>query len=153
MDGELRHEWQLKRNCSLTPSQAMTALAILCGMTFAVGMAFMLIHGAWVILGFSGVEMLAAIAAFLCYARHATDGEHIAVADDCLLVEKVSAGSTRQLRLDPHVVRVSLPRSRRDMIVLEARGIRVEIGRYVNESVRRQVAQELRRDLASRSLV
>lgn len=153
MDGGRRHEWQLKRNCSLTPSQAMKALALLCGLTFAVGMTFMLVHGAWVILGFSGVEMLVVVAAFLYHARHAIDSEHIAVADDCLLVEQVSAGSTRQVRLDPHLVRVTPPRSRRDMIVLEARGIRVEVGRHVTESVRRQVAQELRRDLASRSLV
>jgi uncharacterized membrane protein len=35
-------------------------------------------------------------------------------------------------------------RPRRNLITLESRGVRVEVGRFVNEAQRRQVARELR---------
>ena len=47
-------------------------------------------------------------------------------------------------------VRVVVPdERRRTLIRLESRGVKVEIGRFVNEARRRQVARELRQALRS----
>lgn len=148
-----RREWLLKRNCSLTPRQTFAVFAVLCASACAVGVAFMLLHGTWIVLGFAAVEISAIGAAFLHYARHATDHEHIALKDNCLLIEQFSAGAVLQIWLDASRIHVEPPHHARDMIVLEARGIRVEVGRFATDEMRRQVAQELRRGLRGCSLV
>lgn len=137
-------EWLLKRNCSLTPFQTIAAFAVLCASSFAVGVVFLVLHGAWLVLAFAVIEMAAVAMAFLHYARHATDHEHIALDGNCLLVERCDAGAVLQTRLDASRIRVMPPRNGRDMIVLESCGVRIEVGQFVNESVRRRVAQELR---------
>jgi uncharacterized membrane protein len=146
-------EWLLRRNCSLTPRQTITALIVLCALPFAVGMMFLLLHGIWIVLGFATAEISAAAAAFLHYARHATDREHIALADGYLLVEQFSAGMVRQIRLDPCWTRVTPPRHMRDMVMLEARDVRIEVGRFLTRDKRLLLAQELRQGLIGRSLI
>ncbi|HYD81900.1 MAG TPA: DUF2244 domain-containing protein [Paucimonas sp.] len=152
-DMTTRREWLLKRNCSLTPRQTMWAFAVLCALSFGVALAFLLLLGTWIVVVFAIVEMAGVGAAFLHYARHAVDCEHIALADGCLLVEQFSAGTVRQTRLDPCWIRVIPPRHGSDMITLEARGVRVEIGRFATEPQRCRMALELRQGLRGRSLV
>lgn len=142
----IRHEWLLKRNCSLSPRQLAFAYAVLFFMSFAVAM-LCLLHGAWQVFAFSIVEMTAVAAAFLHYARHATDHEHIALSEGCLLVEQVLAGEVRQIRLDPYWTRIGMPHGPRDLISLQSGGVKVEVGRFVTEAKRRQIAQELRQEL------
>lgn len=142
-------EWVLKRNCSLAPRQLALAYGVLCLMSFAVASVFVAIHGAWCVLAYAALEMLMAAVAFVCYARHATDEEHIALVDGCLVIGRVEAGRVEQTRLDPYWTRVAAPHCARDLINLEARGVRIEVGRFVTEAKRRQVAQELRQALNS----
>jgi uncharacterized membrane protein len=140
------HEWLLKRNCSLSPCQLAFAYAVLCMMSFSIALLFVL-QGAWFVLGYAALEMIAVAFAFLHYARHATDHEHIALTDGCLLVERVLAGETRQTRLDPYRTHVALPGLPQGLINLEANGVSVEVGRFVTPARRRQFAQELRQEL------
>ncbi|HYD96859.1 MAG TPA: DUF2244 domain-containing protein [Noviherbaspirillum sp.] len=148
-----RHEWNLKRNCSLSPRQLGAAFAILFALSAFVAGMFVLLQGAWQILPFTMLEMGGVALAFLCYARHATDHEHIVLSDDCLLVERVLAGETHQVRLDPSWTRVGEPKSSRDLIDLESHSVRVQVGCFVTEARRRRVALELRQELRARSLV
>jgi len=141
-----RHEWVLKRNCSLTPRQLAAAYAVLFTMSFVVALIFLLL-GAWHVFAFTMLEMAGVAIAFLHYARHATDHEHVALMDEYLLVERELAGETEQVRLDPYWTRISLPKNAREPISLEARGVRVDVGRFVTETRRRQFAQELRQEL------
>ena len=141
-----KHEWLLKRNCSLSPRQLAIAYAVLCVSSFSVAAMFTL-QGAWIVLAFALLEMVAVALAFLHYARHATDHEHIALIDGCLLVESIEAGQVRQTRLDPHWSRIDPPNRTQDLINLEAKGVKIEVGRHVTAAKRRQVAQELRREL------
>jgi uncharacterized membrane protein len=110
------------------------------------------VHGAWYVLGFAILEMCAVGLAFLHYARHATDREHIALIDDCLLVELIDAEQVRQFRLNPHRTRIDLADAHCGLIRLEAGGVQVEIGRFLAEWKRREFAQELRCALASGGL-
>jgi uncharacterized membrane protein len=134
------HEWTLQRNCSLTPRQAARAYAVLCTLSLGVALAFLLLHGVWIVLAFSLLELACVGLALLLYARHALDRERIALSEGCLLVECVQAEVHSHAQLDPLWTRV-LPGS---LITLESRGVRVEVGRFVNEAKRRQVARELR---------
>lgn len=145
-------EWLLKRNCSLTPRQTALGFAVLALLSYTVALAFLVLHGTWFVFGYATAEMLAMAVALLHYARHATDHEHLALREDCLLVESCTGGAVRQTRLDRCWLRVAVPRETRDMIALEARGVRVEVGRFVTVAQRRRTAQELRQLLQTRSV-
>jgi uncharacterized membrane protein len=151
-------EWTLQRNCSMTPRQVARAYALLCACSLAIALAFFL-HGFWMVLAFSLLELSCVGLALLLYARHALDREHIALSEHGLLVECVQAGVCIRARLDPLWTRVLAPaelagvRTRRALITLESRGVRVEVGRFVNEAKRRQVARELRMALRQISVL
>jgi uncharacterized membrane protein len=151
-------EWTLQRNRSLTPRQVVRAYAVLCAGSLAVALGFFL-HGIWIVLAFSLLELACVGLALLIYARHASDGERIVLSDGCLLVECVQADVHSQAQLDPLWTRVLPPaevspaRARRALITLESRGVRVEVGRFVSEAQRRQVARELRHALRQVSVM
>ncbi|QNA88984.1 DUF2244 domain-containing protein [Massilia sp. Dwa41.01b] len=137
--------WTLKRNCSLTPRQSLLVYALLCCGSFGIALVFLL-QGIWIVLAFALLEMTAVGWALLHYARHALDVEHIALTERWLLVERIDCGRREQIRLDPVRTRVLPPRPReRKLIRLEAPDRTVDIGSYVSEPIRLQVAQELLR--------
>jgi len=65
----VRHNYP--RNCSISPAAFAGALALLAVVTLSIGVGFAMM-GAWLILPFAGLEVLALGAAFLCYARRFT---------------------------------------------------------------------------------
>ncbi|HYC41351.1 MAG TPA: DUF2244 domain-containing protein [Noviherbaspirillum sp.] len=141
-------EWMLKRNCSMSPRQLGLAYLAVCTTSMLVAI-FFAASGAWYVLGFALVEQFAVGIAFLLYARHATDREHIALEENCLLVEVIQVEHVRQFRLDPRLTRVEPPVSGSSGLVrLEANGTRVEIGRFLTEWKRRELARELQGALA-----
>ncbi|MGJ7916721.1 DUF2244 domain-containing protein [Massilia sp. LXY-6] len=159
------YECTLQRNCSMTPRQVAHAYAVLCTMSLAVALAFFL-HGIWIVLAFSLLELACVGLALLLYARHALDRERIALTPSCLLVECVQADVRSQARLDPLWTRVLPPAAgaegagsglpagaRHALITLESRGVRIQVGRFVNEATRRQVARELRHALRQVSVI
>ncbi len=149
----MAHEWLLKRNCALSPRQVGKAYGMLCAFVLSIGVAFAL-HGVWFVFAFAVAEIAAFALALLHYARHATDQEHIALSDGCLLIERIEAGALQQIRLDPYWTKICVPSRRRTLIALESRGIKVEVGAFVSQEERQKVAQELRRELrASSALV
>jgi uncharacterized membrane protein len=143
-----KRDWVLKRNCSISPRQLAMAFAVLCMLSLTVAIFFTL-HGAWYVLWFSVIELSAVGWAFFRFARHATDREHIALIDECLVVELIQMEQTRQFKLDKRRIRIELPVSRGALIGLEANGTRVEVGRFLTEWRRREFAHELRCALAS----
>jgi uncharacterized membrane protein len=148
----LKQEWVLKRNCSMSPRQVGIAYGALCLLTFAVAAPFAL-GGLWIVPAFALLETTGLVAALLHYARHATDQEHIALSDNCLLVERIEAGRLAQVRLDPHWTRIAPPTRGHKLVTLESRGVKVDVGAFVSEDKRQQLARELRRELRGGSLV
>jgi uncharacterized membrane protein len=149
----MNREWLLKRNCSLSPRQLGIAYALLCSGALGIALIFVL-QGIWFVFAFAVLELAGIAWALLHYARHALDHEHIALTERCLLVERVQAGHREQIRLDPTWTRIALPdQRRRALIRIESRGVKVEVGSFVSEAVRQQVAQELRRALRGNSLL
>ena len=142
----MRREWDLKRNCSIAPRQLAIFYAGMCVTSLLVA-AVCTLRGAWLVLLFATLEMLAVGIAFLMYARHATDREHIALQDDCLLVELVQAQEVRQYKLELRSIRILGQASPRELIGLEAQGVRVEVGRFLTEWKRREFVRELKQEL------
>jgi uncharacterized membrane protein len=149
----MKREWFLKRNCSLSPRQVGLAYGLLCLGALAIGLVFAL-RGIWFVFAFALLEIAAIALALLHYARHATDYEHITLSDNCLLIERIQAGERQQVRLDPCWTRIAVPqRYTHTLIALESRGVKVEVGAFVSERIRQQVAQELRGALRGSSFL
>jgi uncharacterized membrane protein len=141
-------EWILKQNCSISPRQLAKAYAVICAASLMVAVFFTM-RGAWVVMMFALLELTAVATAFLYFARHATDHEHIALTDNCLKIELVRGERKWQYRFDPHRTKVALPVLRHGLIGLEANGDRIEVGRFLTEWRRREFARELKLELGS----
>lgn len=148
----MHQEWLLKRNCSLSPRQVARFYGVLCAFTLSIGLAFA-VNGILFVLVFSVVEAGVVVAAVLHYARHATDQERVALKDGSLLIERIEAGKSDKFELDAYFTRIVVPTKRRTLIQLESRGVKVEIGSFVSEKIRQQVAHEMRRELRVASIL
>ncbi|MFM8467448.1 MAG: DUF2244 domain-containing protein [Oxalobacteraceae bacterium] len=140
-------EWLLKKNCSISPKQLAQAYAALCTASLLVA-AYFVMHGAWVVMVFAVLEMCAVAAAFIYFGRHAMDREYISLSAAELRVDLVQAERSLSFYLDPQRTRVAIPEPRQRLIRLEANGERVEVGRYLTERKRQELAHELNRELS-----
>lgn len=138
--------WFLKRNCSVTPAQLGWLYASLCVVSLGIAAVFWL-QGAVLILPFAWVELAAVGAAFLAYARHASDGETISLKGRRLVVEVESAGRLQRAEFNRDWVRVEPCAQDRSLIELSGQGRRVNVGRFLRPELRPMLAQEIRRAL------
>jgi len=136
-------QWFLKRNCSITPVQLVWLYASLCVVSLAIGTLFWF-HGAPLVLPFAWVELVAVGCAFVLYARHATDGEKIALQGGRLVVELESGGRYERAEFLPHQVRVEPQAGDRSLIEVWGQGQSVKVGRYVRPELRAALAREIR---------
>lgn len=138
--------WFLRRNCSVTPAQLGWLYASLCVVSLGIG-TFFWFQGALLILPFAWLELAAVGAAFVAYARHAADGEHILLQGSRLVVELESAGRLERAEFNRDWVRVEPGTSDRSLIELSGQGRRMVVGRFLRPELRPALAQELRRAL------
>jgi len=111
------------------------------------------------VLIFSAIEVAAVGLAFVVYARHAVDYEHIRLEPHRLVVEQMSAQHKTHYEFNPRWVRVELGESSdraeragsrrtpwvsREPITLHAAGKTVAIGQHLALDRRAQFAQDLR---------
>ncbi|CAA2108311.1 hypothetical protein VVAX_04826 [Variovorax paradoxus] len=135
--------WFLKRNCSVTPSQLGWLYASLCVVSLGTGTLFWL-HGAPLVLPFAWLELAAVGFAFMVYARHATDGERIALQEGRLVVELENGGHYERTEFLPHQVRIEPQAGDRSLIEVSGQGRSVRVGRYVRPELRAALAREIR---------
>lgn len=141
-----RQEWLSRQNCSLTPRQLAVIFGSLAAVSLLISGAFAA-SGMWLVLPFAVVEVLALGVAFLVHARHASDYERIVLSPECLRVETTRAFRTRHEQCTPAWIRVEYHGRRRELIGLVTSGRRIEVGRFVPETDRRVLANELRTQL------
>jgi uncharacterized membrane protein len=145
VQGQAIH-WFLGRNCSVTPAQLGWLYASLCVVTLGIG-TFFWFQGALLILPFAWLELAAVGAAFMLYARHAADREHILLSGRRLVVELELAGRTQRAEFNRDWVRVEPAVDDRSLIEVSGQGRRVIVGRYLRPELRLQLARELRKAL------
>ena len=140
--------WFLKRNCSVTPSQLCWLYASLCVISLGIGTMFW-VNGAPLVLPFAWLELAAVGVAFMLYARHATDGEKIAIQGGRLVVELENGGHYERAEFLPHQVRIEPQAGDRSLIEVSGQGRSVRVGRYVRPELRAALAREIRMALRS----
>ncbi|MDB5775129.1 MAG: hypothetical protein JWP38_1262 [Herbaspirillum sp.] len=145
-------QWMLRRNCSVTPRQLGYIYAALCCASLGVALLCTW-QGAWLVLVFSVLELSAVGAAFLIYARHATDADYLILTPGSLVVEVVQGGVRKKFKFDPRETRIDTTGSQRGLVVLEGGGAKVEVGRFLTQWKRRELAQQLRLALTGGSAV
>lgn len=141
-------QWQLRRNCSVTPAQLGWLYLSLCVVSLGIGLFFW-VQGATLVLAFAGLEITLVGLAFLAYARHATDGEWISLQGTRLVVEKESAGRRERAEFSRQWVRVEPKSGDHSLIELSGQGRSIEVGRFVRPELRQVLAREIRRALRS----
>ncbi len=140
-------QWLLKRNCALAPRQLAACFAGVGLVSLLIAVAFAL-QGAWLVVPFAGLEVLALGAAFVVHARHAGDYERIVLNADQLVVERLQGGSLARIECRSSWVRVEYHGTRRELIRLVAAGGEMSVGRFVPDDGRSQLARELRASVA-----
>lgn len=103
--------------------------------------------GATLIMPFAWLEVLALGAALLVYARHAADTECIRLERGVLSVVREWGGRIERVESRPEAVGMASGGSGGSLIELSVQGRRVMIGRLVRPEIRRQLANELRREM------
>jgi len=96
------------------------------------------------VLWFAWAELLAVGAAFLLYARHATDGERIYLQDGRLVVECENAGRLERAEFRREWVRVEPRLGDRSLIEVSGQGRSIDVGRFVRPELRPVLAKEIR---------
>ncbi|HKW37550.1 MAG TPA: DUF2244 domain-containing protein [Burkholderiales bacterium] len=138
----------LKRNCSISPHDLLWVLAFAACVSLGIGAGFALL-GAWPILPFAGLEVLALAAAFYVNGRHAADYERIALSGERLLVEASDAGRIELHEFNPRRLRIDERRLGRELrLLLRSSGTELEIGRHLDAERRASLAARLRRSLS-----
>jgi uncharacterized membrane protein len=138
----------LKRNCSISPGGMLRVFALLALASLSIAAGFAL-TGAWLILPFAGLEVLALGAAFIVNARHATDFERIEVSADRLTVEVAEADRLARYVFHPRVAKLRLEKDEGygARVLLGTPGRDVEVGRHLDAEARVEFATELTKKL------
>ena len=99
------------------------------------------------VLPFAWLELVVVGAAFLLYARHATDAEKITIQGEQLIVEQETAGRIRLAFFNRAWVRIEPSQGDGSLIKLSGQGQSLEVGRHVRPELRPALAREIRRAL------
>jgi uncharacterized membrane protein len=132
---------------SLSPRGFFILMAILGGVSFAMGLAFAFI-GAWPVLGFFGLDVAIVYLAFKLNYRAARATETVEVTRDDLIITRTDArGRTRSVtRLNSTWAKLEEQEAPDGTVALSLalHGRRYGIGRHLNSDERRSFASALR---------
>jgi uncharacterized membrane protein len=131
---------------SLSPAGFLVFMLVLGGMSFASGMVF-LIHGAWPVFGFFGLDVLLVYWAFRTNYRVARAYEQVTVTASELRLRKVSHhGHVSQWTLNPLWVRLDQDVHEEfgiERLFLVAQGRRLPIGGFLGPAEKASFAHAL----------
>jgi uncharacterized membrane protein len=141
----------IRPDCSLTTRGMLVFFAGICTLSLAVAAGLSLL-GAWPILPFAGLEMLALAVCLYQLSRRSQDCEVISVRDRIVEVDKHRRGRSRRYRFERVWARVALSRDPRgwypSRLTIRSHGHEVEVGRCLNEHDRTWLARDLSRLIA-----
>lgn len=141
--GDQPVQWQMQRNCSLSPRQLLGVYLSLCCVSMAIALGFW-VQGASLVLPIAWIELAVVGGALLVFARHAGDRESIRLQDGRLTVEQQWGSRTLRVDFLPAWVRVEPESGDRSLVELSGQGRRVVVGRHIRPELRRQLADEIR---------
>jgi uncharacterized membrane protein len=136
----------VRPNNSLSPLNSLRLLIALAVIALVVALGFVHV-GAWLVLPFAGLELMAFAWAFYYLNLHADDCEVITFSDDKVIVEKRGYKESSKAEFQRYWARVSLRQQSRGVsaIFVGSHGKEVEFGRdYINEEQRQTLAKQLK---------
>src|SRR5215475_10280203 len=137
---------------SLNRTGFVLVMAFLAAISFAAGVAFLLM-GAWPVLGFFGLDVLAIYWAFKVNFRRAKASEEISVTPSELRVRRIShRGHVAEWVLNPLWVRVDQIADEEfgiERLYLVSRGSRVSIGSFLGPDEKASFSNALKAGLAA----
>lgn len=142
----LEPEWVLRRNCALTPVQLLLVFASLALISLGISL-FWALQGAWVVVPFALVEILALAVAFMVYARHAADCERVRLGQEALVVERTVGAQHSVVQLPRAWLRVRLNAQLGGLVEISSGGSVESVGRFVDRERRELFFSGLRRAL------
>ena len=146
----LRFDAVLQPHRSLGRTGFLILMTALCAISFAAGMAFLLI-GAWPVFGFFGLDMIAVYVAFWLSYRSGRLVETLQLGENELVVTRISpSGHSRQWRFAPNwlQVRIASPPHHHSQLTLSSHGRHLAVGSFLTPEERLEVATALRDALA-----
>ena len=141
-------------NNSLSVKDSVKLLAVLAGIALVVALGFLHI-GAWLVLPFAGLEILAFAYAFYSIYLHADDFDSITIENERIVVEKRNVKEITTTVFQRYWAQVNV----RDVAMIKgsngkcglfisSHGNEVEFGRnFINDEQRSQLARDLRQKL------
>jgi uncharacterized membrane protein len=136
---------------SLPPKGFAILMGALCAISFAAGMVFVL-HGAWPVLGFFGLDVLAVYVAFRLSYRSGRMFEAVTLTEGALTVRRVDwRGREQRWSFQPYWLRVEerRPAGRSGHLMLTSHGRILEFARFLTPDERTAFARELGAALAA----
>ena len=127
---------------SLPPAGFAAIMAIFGGISFIAGIFFML-HGAWPVMGFFGLDVGLIYLAFRINYRSARRAERIRLLSDALTVDRLGVrGERRSWRFQPYWLRVILEEKGDDSnrLIITSHGRSLVLGSFLGAGERRSVA-------------
>jgi uncharacterized membrane protein len=131
---------------SLPPRGFAVLMLGLAAVSFCVSLAFVL-HGAWPVTPFFGLDVLLVYWAFRINYRHARLREELRLTEDSLTVERISVrGERRRWQFQPFWLRITLEEKdeHTNRLVLASHGRSLVVGSFLGPAERRGVAGALR---------
>jgi uncharacterized membrane protein len=139
--------WELRRNCSLPPRRLALLCALPCLLSLLIALALWTL-GYPLILAFAGLETLAVLAAFVAYARHATDHASLTLANGALEVQECCGRARHTTRLATAWLRVETNAAG---LCISGRGGSVQLAGYATHAECERIERDLRRALRQQS--
>ena len=140
------HHFDLAPHCSLSSRGAALFFASVCVPTFGVAGAATVL-GYWPILPFAGAEIAVLAWALKTNMARRYEHEHIEVTETEVTIEQ-SRGTPRRIVFPRHWAQVKIRRPKsplhRGHLVIESHGRSHEVGKFLTEEERRQLAAELK---------
>lgn len=138
----------IRPNASLTWHQVQLWFAAIAFVSMTIASVFALM-GAWLILPFAGLEMLALAVTFYLCARRGQLQEVITVQDGHIVIERGRDYPQLSYKFyaawSKIVVKNNVAKSNLTQVVLRAHGKELEIGRFLGDDERKELAHTLSR--------
>jgi uncharacterized membrane protein len=136
-------------NVSLSPEGSLKLLLVLAIVMLVVSIGFMHI-GAWMVMPFAGLELLALAIAFYYVNLHSADFESITIEDDRVVIEKRYYREMSSAVFQRYWTQVSLRESigGRHALYIGSHGKEVEFGKHlIDDEQRIVIMRELKQKL------
>ena len=138
-------------NCSLSATGRLLFFCVMLLFSSVIAVGFALV-GAWLILPFAGLEVLALGLAIYYISCHANDYEHIVINGDSMVVEVRNHKIVQRAEFQRYWVQtVVLPAfgHGKCRVWVRERGREIELGRFADDEGRMALARQIREQTGS----